>query len=207
MAETGNTGEKLVSGPPPKLDLRKAGVSPAAPRPAEAAKPSAPVIKLGYSADTDVKKPQPAAASSTPHSAMPRPGGAMAAVRKPSAAAPLTRVPGAMSKTSGIEINSSSIAKTVVLDESPAERDLPISKRETSRIPIEKAVPAAAAQAVPVERAAKATSAIAPKVRDMVRAVADFMAGSQDPVGGWRYPHPRSSRSRQQKKNPLRRRE
>jgi len=32
-----------------------------------------------------------------------------------------------------------------------------------------------------------------PKLRDVVRAVADFMAGSQDPVGGWRYPHPRSS--------------
>ena len=32
-----------------------------------------------------------------------------------------------------------------------------------------------------------------PKLRDVVRAVADFMADSQDPVGGWRYPHPRSS--------------
>jgi dienelactone hydrolase len=33
-----------------------------------------------------------------------------------------------------------------------------------------------------------------PKLRDVVRAVADFLAESQDPVGGWRYPHPRSSR-------------
>ncbi|NWG13555.1 MAG: hypothetical protein HXY20_08485 [Acidobacteria bacterium] len=33
-----------------------------------------------------------------------------------------------------------------------------------------------------------------PKLRDVVRAVADFLADSQDPVGGWRYPHPRSSR-------------
>jgi dienelactone hydrolase len=33
-----------------------------------------------------------------------------------------------------------------------------------------------------------------PKLRDVIRAVADFMARSQDPVGGWRYPHPRSSR-------------
>lgn len=33
-----------------------------------------------------------------------------------------------------------------------------------------------------------------PKLRDVVRAVADFQAGAQDPVGGWRYPHPRSSR-------------
>ena len=32
-----------------------------------------------------------------------------------------------------------------------------------------------------------------PKLRDVVRAVADFMANSQDPAGGWRYPHPRSS--------------
>ena len=32
-----------------------------------------------------------------------------------------------------------------------------------------------------------------PKLRDVVRAVADFMADSQDPAGGWRYPHPRSS--------------
>ena len=32
-----------------------------------------------------------------------------------------------------------------------------------------------------------------PKLRDVIRAVADFMASSQDPVGGWRYPHPRSS--------------
>jgi dienelactone hydrolase len=32
-----------------------------------------------------------------------------------------------------------------------------------------------------------------PKLRDVVRAVADFMAESQDPVGGWRYPHPQSS--------------
>jgi hypothetical protein len=32
-----------------------------------------------------------------------------------------------------------------------------------------------------------------PKLRDVVRAVADFMAESQDPAGGWRYPHPRSS--------------
>jgi len=33
-----------------------------------------------------------------------------------------------------------------------------------------------------------------PKLRDVVRAVADFLAESQDRVGGWRYPHPRSSR-------------
>jgi hypothetical protein len=32
-----------------------------------------------------------------------------------------------------------------------------------------------------------------PKLRDVVSAVADFMAESQDPAGGWRYPHPRSS--------------
>ncbi|MBI3852885.1 MAG: hypothetical protein HY298_21735 [Verrucomicrobia bacterium] len=32
-----------------------------------------------------------------------------------------------------------------------------------------------------------------PKLRDTVRAVADFLAASQDPLGGWRYPHPRSS--------------
>jgi hypothetical protein len=32
-----------------------------------------------------------------------------------------------------------------------------------------------------------------PKLRDVVRAVADFLADSQDPLGGWRYPHPRSS--------------
>jgi len=31
------------------------------------------------------------------------------------------------------------------------------------------------------------------KLRDVIRAVANFMACSQDPVGGWRYPHPRSS--------------
>jgi hypothetical protein len=32
-----------------------------------------------------------------------------------------------------------------------------------------------------------------PKLRAVVSAVADFLASSQDPVGGWRYPHPRSS--------------
>lgn len=32
-----------------------------------------------------------------------------------------------------------------------------------------------------------------PKLRQVVKAVADFMATSQDPIGGWRYPHPRSS--------------
>ena len=32
-----------------------------------------------------------------------------------------------------------------------------------------------------------------PKLRDVIRAVADFLAASQDPLGGWRYPHPRSS--------------
>jgi len=32
-----------------------------------------------------------------------------------------------------------------------------------------------------------------PKLREVVQAVADFMAESQDPIGGWRYPHPRSS--------------
>lgn len=32
-----------------------------------------------------------------------------------------------------------------------------------------------------------------PKLRDVVQAVADFLAESQDPIGGWRYPHPRSS--------------
>ncbi len=32
-----------------------------------------------------------------------------------------------------------------------------------------------------------------PKLRDVIRAVADFMVGSQDPAGSWRYPHPRSS--------------
>lgn len=32
------------------------------------------------------------------------------------------------------------------------------------------------------------------KLRDVVRAVADFMASSQDPTGGWRYPHPASTR-------------
>jgi len=33
-----------------------------------------------------------------------------------------------------------------------------------------------------------------PKLEAVVRAVADFLAASQDPLGGWRYPHPRSSR-------------
>ncbi len=32
-----------------------------------------------------------------------------------------------------------------------------------------------------------------PRLRAVVQAVADFLAGSQDPLGGWRYPHPRSS--------------
>ena len=32
------------------------------------------------------------------------------------------------------------------------------------------------------------------KLVPMIEAVADFMAESQDPLGGWRYPHPRSSR-------------
>ncbi len=32
-----------------------------------------------------------------------------------------------------------------------------------------------------------------PKLRDVVQAVADFMARSEDPLGGWRYPHPNSS--------------
>lgn len=31
------------------------------------------------------------------------------------------------------------------------------------------------------------------KLQSVVKAVADFLAESQDPVGGWRYPHPRSS--------------
>lgn len=33
-----------------------------------------------------------------------------------------------------------------------------------------------------------------PKLETVVRAVADFLAASQDPLGGWRYPHPHSSR-------------
>lgn len=33
-----------------------------------------------------------------------------------------------------------------------------------------------------------------PQLQAMVRAVADYMASCQDPAGGWRYPHPRSSR-------------
>jgi len=32
-----------------------------------------------------------------------------------------------------------------------------------------------------------------PRLRETVRAVADFITGAQDPAGGWRYPHPRSS--------------
>jgi len=32
-----------------------------------------------------------------------------------------------------------------------------------------------------------------PQLRAVIRAVADFMAASQDQAGGWRYPHPRSS--------------
>ncbi|MBI4557046.1 MAG: hypothetical protein HY706_05625, partial [Candidatus Hydrogenedentes bacterium] len=32
-----------------------------------------------------------------------------------------------------------------------------------------------------------------PKLSDVVRAVADFLAESQDPAGGWRYPHPKSA--------------
>lgn len=32
-----------------------------------------------------------------------------------------------------------------------------------------------------------------PKLKDVVQAVADFLAESQDPIGAWRYPHPRSS--------------
>jgi len=32
-----------------------------------------------------------------------------------------------------------------------------------------------------------------PGLKDTVVAVADFLAESQDPLGGWRYPHPRSS--------------
>jgi hypothetical protein len=33
-----------------------------------------------------------------------------------------------------------------------------------------------------------------PRLTDVVRAVADFLAASQDPLGAWRYPHPQSSR-------------
>lgn len=33
-----------------------------------------------------------------------------------------------------------------------------------------------------------------PKLHDVIRAAADFLADSQDPAGGWRYPHPQSSR-------------
>lgn len=32
-----------------------------------------------------------------------------------------------------------------------------------------------------------------PKLRDVIRAVADFLAGTVDPTGGWRYPDPASS--------------
>lgn len=32
-----------------------------------------------------------------------------------------------------------------------------------------------------------------PRLRDVVKAVSNFMTQSQDPLGGWRYPHPRSS--------------
>src|SRR5262249_5880080 len=32
-----------------------------------------------------------------------------------------------------------------------------------------------------------------PRLEETVRAVADFLAQTQDPLGGWRYPHPRSS--------------
>jgi dienelactone hydrolase len=32
-----------------------------------------------------------------------------------------------------------------------------------------------------------------PELRPTIRAVADFLASSVDPVGGWRYPHPRST--------------
>jgi hypothetical protein len=32
-----------------------------------------------------------------------------------------------------------------------------------------------------------------PKLREVIQAVADFLAESMDPLGGWRYPHPRSS--------------
>lgn len=32
-----------------------------------------------------------------------------------------------------------------------------------------------------------------PRLKDVVKAVSDFLAQSQDPLGGWRYPHPRSS--------------
>lgn len=32
-----------------------------------------------------------------------------------------------------------------------------------------------------------------PELRETVRAVADFLAATVDPAGGWRYPHPRSS--------------
>ena len=33
-----------------------------------------------------------------------------------------------------------------------------------------------------------------PGLQEMVRAIADFLTESQDPLGGWRYPHPASSR-------------
>ena len=32
-----------------------------------------------------------------------------------------------------------------------------------------------------------------PKLREVIQGVADFLVESQDPIGGWRYPHPRSS--------------
>lgn len=32
-----------------------------------------------------------------------------------------------------------------------------------------------------------------PRLKEVVKAVSDFLAESQDPLGGWRYPHPRSS--------------
>jgi hypothetical protein len=127
MAETdAASGEKLVSGPPPKLDLRKAVVSATQPVPppvpvavappavpvvpkvvAIPSKAPVPVIKLGFSAETEAKKPVAAPAGQAQPARSPI---LSSPVKKPSSAPPMTRVPGGIT---------------------------PVSKKETSKIPLE----------------------------------------------------------------------
>jgi hypothetical protein len=178
MAETdGTTGEKLVSGPPPKLDLRKTVATtppvvpppvpvvpvgvPAAPRiVAGPAKSPTPVIKLGFSAEPEVRKPVVATPAGK---AQPVRGPILASpLKKPSSAPPMTRVPAAVvpgptpvsnQETSKIPLEkaSPSAEPKKVVQEVPvvppaAAAVTPMSKAETSRIPLEKAMGVVVAQ-------------------------------------------------------------
>jgi hypothetical protein len=181
MAETESTSDgKVISGPPPKLDLRKEGLlkgtQPAPPQattvapktpvpsaqpsgapvlhqpPAAAAKPQGPFIKLGFTGETETAKPV-AKTTGSPQAAghgVRTPKVGPAALKRPTFSSPLKPSAAAAPFTPHPTAAATHPASAGVLKSA--------AKNETSKVPLEMATstPASVAATEDLSRAATA---------------------------------------------------